>query len=177
MQILVRVTFLPSGWGILETGTAANTTYIAGTGSLATGDTYSFGSSGSTDRALGGLLSGTNTPLFGASFTNNSGGTISGLMINYTGEQWRLGAVGRIDRLDFQYSTDATSLNTGTWTDFNSLDFTAPISAGPTGALNGNATANKTAVSGTISGLTFTTGSTIWINLRENSGRTAPLQR
>ncbi len=51
------------GWGFLETGTNANTTYSIGTGSGTTGDTYSFGSAGSTDRALGGLRSGTLVPL------------------------------------------------------------------------------------------------------------------
>ena len=30
------------------------------------------------------------------------------------------------DRLDFQLSTDATSLNTGTWVDYNGLDFNGP---------------------------------------------------
>ena len=45
---------------------------------------------------------------------------ITSLAISYTGEQWRLGQVdtGRAaDRLDFQLSTNATSLTTGTWTD------------------------------------------------------------
>src|SRR5688572_10340375 len=32
----------PAGWTFLESGTSANTTYTAGSGSLATGDTYSF---------------------------------------------------------------------------------------------------------------------------------------
>src|SRR5262245_25337871 len=46
------------GWAIDENGTgaAADGKYSAGTGSLNTGDTYSFGSSGSADRALGMLL-------------------------------------------------------------------------------------------------------------------------
>ena len=48
-----------------------------------------------------------------------SGGTITSLDIAYTGEQWRNGntAAARDDRLDFQYSTDATSLTTGAWTE------------------------------------------------------------
>ena len=49
---------LPTGWRILETGTAANNTYTAGTGSTATGDSYSFGATGSSERALGGVQSG-----------------------------------------------------------------------------------------------------------------------
>jgi hypothetical protein len=56
----------------------------------------------------------------GAQLTNNTGTPVHCLVISYTGEQWRLGqiAAGRAaDRLDFQLSTDALSLSTGTWTD------------------------------------------------------------
>src|SRR6185436_737121 len=47
----------PAGWGFVETGTNANTSYAAGTGSNNAGDTYSFGTA-AADRALGGLQSG-----------------------------------------------------------------------------------------------------------------------
>src|SRR5262249_39141393 len=64
----------PNGWAFLETGTNANTTYTAGTGSSNAGDTYSFGTpAGNAERALGGLLSGSLNPTIGASFTNNTG--------------------------------------------------------------------------------------------------------
>ena len=140
-----------------ESGTNANTTYRAGTGSDNTGDTYSFGASGNSERAFGGLRSGSLVPLIGAQFTNNTGGTITSLEISYTGEQWRLGqnTTGRAaDRLDFQLSSNATSLTTGTWTDYDSLDFSSPVVAGTVGALNGNVSPNRTTVSFTITGLT-----------------------
>ena len=95
---------LPVGWYFEETGTNANATYNAGTGSSNAGDTYSFGAAGSTDRAFGGLQSGSLVPMVGASFTNGTGQTITALAIAYTGEQWRLGTAGRADRLDFQYA-------------------------------------------------------------------------
>lgn len=154
---------LPTGWVLSETGTGANTTYTAGTGSATGGDTYSFGSAASTDRALGGLQSGSVVPTVGAAFTNNTGSAIISLAISYTGEQWRLGATTRVDRLDFQYSTNATSLTTGTWTDINALDFTAPVTAGTVGALDGNNAANKTAISSSITSLNISVGSTVWI--------------
>jgi uncharacterized protein len=157
---------LPTGWFLSEanagTGTGANTTYTAGTGSGTAGETYSFGSASSTDRAFGGLQSGSLIPTIGAAFTNNTGSTISTLAIAYTGEQWRIGALGRVDRLDFQYSTDATSLTTGTWTDLDALDFVAPVTIGTVGVLDGNAAANRTAKSSSISSLTLINGSTIW---------------
>jgi hypothetical protein len=137
-----------AGVHVFESGTNGNNTYTAGTGSSNTGDTYSFGALGSEDRALGGLLSGSLTPMFGISFTNTTGSTLTSFTVSYTGEQWRLGTVGRADRLDFQFSTDATSITSGTWTDVNALDFTAPVTAGTVGALNGNAAANRTLISG-----------------------------
>ncbi|MFZ2630880.1 MAG: hypothetical protein WA081_07485, partial [Desulfosalsimonadaceae bacterium] len=93
----------------LETDDNANTLYTAGDGSSNTGDTYSFGATGSSERAFGTLLSGSLVSTVGASFTNNTGQMISSLLITYAGEQWRQGAVRtETDRLDFQYSTDAT---------------------------------------------------------------------
>jgi hypothetical protein len=154
---------IPSGWLLAEVGTGANTTYSAGTGSGSSGDTYSFGAAGSAERALGSLQSGSVTPSFGAHFTNYTGSTITTLQVTYTGEQWRLGATTREDRLDFQYSLDATNLTTGTWTTVNELDFTAPITAGSTGALDGNLPANQTAITYKITGLSIPVGATFYI--------------
>jgi predicted extracellular nuclease len=154
---------VPAGWLFSESGTNANTTYTAGTGSGNAGDTYSFGAASNTERAFGGLQSGSLVPTIGAVFTNNTGSTITSLAVAYTGEQWRLGATGRTDRLDFQYSLDATSLVTGTWSDVNTLDFNGPISTGTVGALDGNAAANRTAISFTITGLSVPNGATFYI--------------
>ena len=154
---------LPVGWAFSESLANANATYTAGTGSSTAGDTYSFGSTGSTDRAFGTLQSGTLLSTIGASFTNNTGNTITSVAIAYTGEQWRCGTTGRgADRLDFQYSTDATTLTTGTWTGVATLSFSSPNVA-TVAALDGNAAANRTAISGTISGLTIPNGATFWI--------------
>lgn len=153
---------MPAGWLFLESGSNANTLYTAGTGSGNAGDTYSLGASAS-DRALGGLQSGSLVPSIGANFVNNTGGVITSIKITYKGEQWRLGATGRNDALDFQYSLDATSLASGTWVDVNQLDFTAPISTGTAGALDGNLSANQASVTYTITGLTIAAGSSIYI--------------
>lgn len=154
---------VPTGWAFSESGTGANSLYSTSTGTSTTGDTYSYGALNASDRAFGGLQSGSLIPTIGAQFQNNTGVTITTLPISYTGEQWRLGATGRVDRMDFQYSTNATSLTTGTWTDVNSLDFTAPITSGTVGALDGNNPTNQTAVSFTITGLSIANGTTFWI--------------
>jgi len=154
---------LPTGWFFVESGTNANTTYAADNGATNSGNTYSYGANGSGERALGGLLSGSVTPTFGARLRNDTGSTVTELAIEYTGEQWRLGATSREDRLDFQYSLDATSLTSGTWIDVNALDFVAPITAGALGALNGNDPTNRRLVSAIITGLSLAPEATLWI--------------
>ena len=74
----------PDGWDFTESGTNANTAYTVGTGSGTSGDTYSFGTSASSERAFGGLRSGSLVPIIGATFTNNTGSTINSLTISYT---------------------------------------------------------------------------------------------
>ena len=154
---------LPTGWYFLETGTNANLLYTAGTGSSNAGDTYSFGATGNTERALGGVQSGSLVPTFGASFTNNTGSTIGQLAIAYTGEEWRLGTLSRPDQINFEMSTDATSLNTGTWSPVAALNFVTPDQAGVVGAKNGNAAGDRTAISNTIINLAIPNGTTFWI--------------
>src|SRR5688500_4762070 len=101
-------TLVIPGWFLSETGGGArdNEQYAVDTGGSSTGDMFSYGSTGATDRALGGLQSGTLIPVFGANFQNDTGATITSLLISYTGEQWRLGTAGRTDKLDFQISFD-----------------------------------------------------------------------
>jgi hypothetical protein len=156
-------TALPTGWALSETGTGANTSYRSGSGTNTAGDTYSWGATGSSERAFGTLLSGTVVPTIGASYVNNTNSQIGRLIIEYVGEQWRLGATGRLDKLDFQYSLDATSLTTGLWLDFDPLDFTAPVTAGTVGALDGNSAPNRTLISATITGLSIAPNATFWI--------------
>ena len=154
---------LPAGWLLLETGTNANATYTAGTGSSNSGDTYSFGIDAADDRALGTVQSGSLVSSFGVAFTNTTGGAITSLKIAYLGEHWRLGATARPDRLDFQYSTDATSLATGTWVNADQLDFTGPITTGTVGALDGTVGANATAINFTITSLNIGNGATFYL--------------
>ena len=155
---------LPTGWYLTEQGGGArdNEQYAADNGLSNTGDTYSYGSASATDRAFGALRSGSLIPLYGAKFTNNTASTINSLEVSYIGEQWRLGTAGRTDRIDFQYSLNATDLMTGTYTDVDALDFTTPNIV-TTGAKDGNAAGNRTNISFTISGLSIANGATFFI--------------
>jgi hypothetical protein len=150
---------LPTGWRIAESGTNANSLYSAGTGSSNTGDTYSFGLTGSNQRTLGGLLSGALVPNYGARFLNNTGSTVASITINFTGETWRVGTTGRPDKIDFQYSTNANSVTTGTWINIDSLDYqNVSQSVMSSGSVLHSALENYT-----FDGLSIPAGAFFWI--------------
>jgi hypothetical protein len=153
---------LPLGWYASEAGaaTTVNGQYTASEGSVSGGDTYSFGGARQTDRALGTVSSASFTPIIGVRLTNNTGAQLAGGNISYYGELWRRGASGRSDGLNFQYSTNATTLNTGTWLDASTLSYTSPAGSGSGLSLDGNA--NRTQISGTLSGLSVADGGDVW---------------
>jgi hypothetical protein len=138
-------TTIPPEFKFVEAGTSGNLTYTANNGSATTGETYSFGSTGNFDRALGELTTSTVQSTVGACFVNNTNHPFTSFVIGYTGEEWRLAATGTVDGLDFEYSTDATSTTTGTYIAVDELDFFSPNNnAASVGQLDGNAAANRT---------------------------------
>ncbi|EKQ68218.1 putative extracellular nuclease [Leptolyngbyaceae cyanobacterium JSC-12] len=153
-----------AGWYTARTGTG--TTIAADTGSNNAGNLYSYGLAGSSDRALGSIGSGNAAAgnfFWGIRLINDTNNIISSLNISYTGEQWRYSGTAAAQTVDFQYQIGATSLTSGTWIDFNPLDFVSPVISGTTGALNGNLASNQTAISSTLSGISLTPGQEIWL--------------
>ena len=135
---------VPQGFGFSETG--GDLLYTAGNGSSATGDTYDFGSTGSSDRAFGELTTDSvqSTVLF--ALVNQTGAPIPHVAIGYTGEQWRQGATGTLDRLDAQYGVTPSNVSSPSWIDIDALDFESPNTVAGPGAVNGNAAANRTVI-------------------------------
>ena len=158
-------TAVPDGWYLVETGSNANTSYAADDGSANAGNTYSYGAAGGGERAFGSIRSGNLGSTIGARLRNDSGAALGEIAVSYTGEQWRLGAPGRADRLQFQYSLDATALgdSAATWVDVAALDFASPVTAGAVGKLNGNLAANRRALSGSISNLNLAPAASLWV--------------
>jgi endonuclease I len=161
---------LPVGWYFREASGTTQTTYQADDGTLNQANVMSYGSGGSTDRGFGVLpgnaLGGSGSVVadIGARLTNGSGTTISSLQIAFVTELWLYqGAAG--ERFAFEYSTDASSLTSGTWTPFVALDAVTPAASG-NGKKDGNLAANRTAVSGTITGLNLAAGSDLWVRWR-----------
>ncbi len=161
-------TALPAGWLLAESGTSSrvNGGYAATDGGDNGGDVYSFGGAGSGERALGTLRSGTLSPIIGACFINDTGAPVASLAIRYTGEMWRAGAAGRsaADRLEFQYSTSATTLETGEWKPAPALDFSSPALLVPTaGATDGNAAPFRREIGGVLNGFTVEPGASLYL--------------
>ena len=90
---------------------------------------------------------------------------IANFDVAYTGEMYRAGVLNRnaADRLDFQLSLNATSLTTGTWTDYDALDFSSPVVNTTVGAKDGNGSAFRSALSFRVPNLTIANGATFWI--------------
>ena len=163
---------LPEGWYFRETAGPTTASYQADDGSISgVGDVMSYGSTGSSDRAFGSLATNALTggsgtagqvaAMIGVKLQNTTGSTLSSLQVSYVGEVW-LVQVAAVDKLGLEFSTDATAINTGTWTPVTALDFATPAALG-TGKKNGNLPANRTAISGTINGLSVANGAYLWV--------------
>jgi len=143
----------------------------ASTGSSNTGGLYSFGTAGSTERALGSVGSGNANNgggfAHGVQLKNTSGSNISDIKVSYTLEQWRNGGTATVVTTQpihayYKIGTSAlTALNPpdtfvvplidinaiNGWTPIPALSLSTPINVLNGGLLDGNLAANKVSVS------------------------------
>jgi predicted extracellular nuclease len=153
-----------SGWSLARVGGSGSVAlFFVGTGSSTTGGVYSFGAASNGERAFGMLQSGTNVAAIGAVLVNNTSVTITQFTLSFTGEQWRKGGSTAQDRLNFEYRVGATSIVDGTFTAATALNFPGPIFNAGAGLLDGNTAANRTAISATVSGLSWEPGQSLAI--------------
>lgn len=155
------------------TGWYANqTSYTANHGNSSSVSLYDFGSSASSDRALGSVTGSSATTIYyGVALQNGTGGTIKDLQIGYQGEQWRLGNGNVTDTLTFQYligDPSGNNIANGTWTTVSSLNFVSPQIGASGSSLDGNSTANSSTISYTITGLNIPNGTDIWFRWLDN---------
>jgi hypothetical protein len=150
-----------NGWYWQESE-ATSLIYDVSTGTSTSGTAYSFGVAGTnpvTDRAMGNLgTAGHPNTAWGVVFQNNTGQALNSITVSYTGEEWR--RAPSEGGLTFSYltsSSDITTLTPGggavpstpAWTGLAALNFSPPV-VGSGAALDGNAAANRTAISATI---------------------------
>lgn len=161
------------GWSLFrQTGTAIST-YRAGTGSATTGSFYSFGASGSNDRALGGL--GTDGTYFGSpdpgylagwmavSFSNGSGGSLDGFQVSWEGEQWRNGNA-TAQTMVFEYGLGSSFSTVASWATPGGLfDFSSVVNGGTAGAVVGNSAGLVAGRGGSVSSLSWAVNDTLWL--------------
>jgi hypothetical protein len=152
-------TFMPYGWKFNESGSSGNTTYSPGTGSANGGNTYSLGLLNNSDRALGGLQSGSVNPSWGAIFKNSTGSNITSIDVAYKAETWRVGANNRKDSITFQYNLTGTDITTGTWVTVTALGYANPGRTANSGGL----VSDSANISYTIPSLNITNGTTFAI--------------
>ncbi|MFM9007650.1 MAG: beta strand repeat-containing protein, partial [Bacteroidota bacterium] len=140
-----------TGWQHANTGgTSADLVFAVDNGSSTSGGSKSYGVTGSSNRALGSLATGSAVPAFGLVLVNNTAGPLTTVSLNYTGQQWRNGGSGTPNQLLFSYQIGGTDISNGTFTTESSLNFNNPISGGAAVALNGTLPANQLAISSTF---------------------------
>ena len=158
---------VPEGWTFVEAGNNANTSYRVHNGSTTSGDTFLFGATSSTERALGAFASGSLVSQLGIGFVNDTGTVLTEFTVSYTGEQWKDGNSTQAVRntLTFAYGLGATALDAGTFEPVVALDLVAPVVTGGASdiSLDGNSPANQVTPSATIANISWQPGQTLWL--------------
>ena len=165
-----------TGWSLFGYAGTDLATYAGDTGSSNSGGFRSFGSAGSTDRALGGLGSsgtyfGSPGPAAGAvagyialSLSNNSGAALDSLTLSYASEQWRNGGNTTAQTAVMQYGFGSSFGAVGTWSDAGgAFNLGSPVVGSTAAAVDGNAAGHVNGVGGTLSGLNWANGDTMWV--------------
>lgn len=161
------------GTKIAGNGTGA-TNFVAsdGSGTNPSGSLYSFGASGSADRALGAIASGSNTMAFGFRLVNNSTNTLEDITISFTQENWR-SSTGAQNTIAASWSTSASPADflsaASGFTNVSGLDLVGPAPVTTNGPLDGNLAANQVARSFTFAGINLAVGSSLYLRWRDTN--------
>jgi hypothetical protein len=162
-----------AGWSLFNGAGAALATYGADAGTNTTGIFRSYGASGASDRALGALGSGGayfGTPPTGAvagymavALSNDSGATLPGFTLNFSGEQWRNGGNTSAHTMVTEYGFGASFTAVTGWTAAGgSFNFTSPVVGATAAAVDGNSAGRINGLGGAIS-TRWAAGDTLWV--------------
>lgn len=171
-----------AGWYLFKQPApgAAIVSYGTDNGGSSSGNFYSFGITGSAERALGGTASGGayfGSPGSGSiagwiavALANNTGSTINSATLNYDGEQWRNGGntSSQTMVLEYGFGTDFTSV--GTWiAPGGNFDWASPVVGASSAAIDGNTTGLLIDRGGILGSLNWAAGSILWIRWVERN--------
>ncbi|MEB3350924.1 MAG: ExeM/NucH family extracellular endonuclease, partial [Cyanobacteriota bacterium] len=171
------------GWHLFRQPAAAPValaTYNADSGTGNAGAFVSYGSTGSSDRALGGLgsggsyfgspSSGSLAGWFALALTNASGAAIASLDLSFNGEQWRNGGNTTAHTMELQWGFGASFEQVGLWTTPGaSFNWTSPLTGSTAGAVDGNGAGRVAGVGGSLdlSASPWATDATLWLRWAE----------
>ncbi len=171
-----------AGWYLFGYAGTTVPTYRPGNGGDNTGSFYSFGATSSTDRALGGAASsgtyfgnpgpasGTVAGYIAVAFENDSGNALSDFTISFDGEQWRNGGNASAQTMTLQYGFGSSFSSVSTWiTPGGGFNWASPVTGATAGAVDGNGAGLVTGVGGSVTGLTWNSGDTLWVRWIENN--------
>jgi hypothetical protein len=163
-----------NGWYVQQYLGTNNIFWLVDNGNATNGSAYSYGSTSSTDRAIGAISSTTRQHRFGALITNNTGGPINQIAISFYTEMWRRGDFATGNITNFEYKTNATNINDASgFVAISSLNLVTPNLAVPINtATDGNSSANRTFVTYIITGVFINPGEVLairWSDPNETS--------
>jgi PEP-CTERM motif len=168
-----------TGWNLFISTGAPAATIAADNGGSTTGTFRSYGVTGSSERAFGGLASG--GAYFGAplstaiagwiavSFSNNTGAALAAFTLGFEGEQWRNGGNTLAQTMVFEYGTGATFGAVSNWAaPGGSFDWASPVIGATAAAVVGNSAGLVGALGGTVN-LNWAAGDTLWLRWVERN--------
>ena len=132
---------------------------------------FSFGTSSSTDRALGSrstsAVAGMTNIYYGVRLVNSTAQTITAFNVMFTGEQWHKNGGTTAHTLPLQYQLGTTSITSGAWTAV--ATFTSPTNTTTIATLDGNASANRRGVAGRVTGVSWAPGTELWLRIADGN--------
>jgi hypothetical protein len=149
---------------------ANRTSYGANNGSTHSNNLESYGSTSSSERALGARPSQGNVVHFGVRFTNDTGQVLRAFRVTFDGEQWNDRANAGPDSLHFSYLIGTNpSVTSSGFVNVSSLTFTAPVAGETTTFGHGNDPNYRVAgITDEVSGITWNPGQQLllrWTNV------------
>ena len=152
------------GWFLFrqpDASPVAISSYNADSGAANTGAFLSYGTSGGSDRALGGVgsaggyfgspASGSVAGWFALALSNTSGSSISSLNVSFNGEQWRNGGNASAQTMVLEYGYGASFDQVTSWVaPGGGFNWASPVATGTAAAVDGNTTGRVEDRGGTI---------------------------
>ena len=150
------------GFSLFTTAGVAVTTYRADIGGSNTGAIYSWGATGSSERALGGVGSASFSGYIALALSNDTNLVFDSFTLRYDGEQWRNGGNTASHPMAVEYGFGASFAAVSTWTPAATLGWTSPVSTATAASVDGNVAGLVANVGGTTA-VNWAPSTTLWV--------------